>query len=234
MPIFRQGDFLLSHDLAPNTCLGIESDKLAVCIAYAKTTRVKGLFGMSTFGFRQTNLDFLYDLPWLENVWLPDVELHNLDGLYALSELRYLGLPPKRPGVDFSHFPHLESLIFQPRPKDSNLETLKSLSLLHVWHFRPKNKSFSILKLPESLSELHLNWASPRTLGDLGGLPDLRRLEIHRCRNLEELGDLGKKFPLLEHLVIDTCGKVSVTEAQRIIQRLPYLKHAFIQGKKLV
>jgi hypothetical protein len=65
-------------------------------------------------------------------------------------------------------------------------------------------------------------------------LPNLRRLEIHRCRNLESLGDLGAKFPCLEHLVVAACGRVMPGEGERVVHDLPAIVHAYVRDAKVV
>ncbi|WP_434173748.1 hypothetical protein [Streptococcus pyogenes] len=191
---------------------------------------MKGVFGSPTFGFTGTDLDFLAQVPWLEVVWFWDVDLKSVDGLYALKDLRSFGIHPKRPAIDFSHFEKLRKAVVVPKPKDRGLADLKELEQLHVWHYRPKDETFSALSFPASLVELQINWANARSLESLPSLPYLRKLEVHCCRNLECLGHLGAKYPRLEHLVIAACGRLPSSEGDRIVQDLPYLRHAYIQG----
>jgi hypothetical protein len=122
---------------------------------------------------------------------------------------------PKRSAIDFSRFPKLRKAIVEPKARDRGIGSLMQPELLHLWHYRPKRQDFSELELPESLSELQFNWANASSLESLPGLPELRRLEVHRCRNLESLGDLGSKFPRLEHLVVAACGRVRPGEGER-------------------
>ena len=232
MPIALEDGFLQTHDLAHVTCLGIQSSRLAECVAEVRRNRLLGVFGSPSFGFTGSNLDFLSETPWLEAVWFWDVDVESVEGLYALEELRSFGVHPKRPPIDFARLPKLKRAVVEPKPKDRGLGELKELELLHVWHFRPKEADFSTLALPSSLGELQINWANVKSLDSLPPLPNLRRLEVHRCRNLEDLGDLGAKFPKLEHLVVTTCGRVLPDEGSRVVPDLPALTHAFIQGKQ--
>lgn len=105
---------------------------------------------------------------------------------------------------------------------------------MHIWHFRPKDNSFSSLDLPNSITELQVNWANPDSLETLPDLPQLKRLEVHRCRNLNCLGNLGEKYPNLEYLVIDACGRVTRSEGERVVKNLSKLVHAYVQHEKLV
>lgn len=232
MPIALSDGFLQSDDLAPVPCLGMESHRLEECIDRVRRDRVKGVFGSPGFGFTGSNLDFLPRMPWLEAVWFWDVDLQNVDGLYALQDLRFFGVHPKRPAIDFSRFGKLRRAVVEPREKDRGLGDLKELEVLHVWHYRPKQGDFSALTLPSSLTELQINWANAKSLASLPPLTNLKRLEVHRCRNLESLGDLGMKFPKLEDLIVMACGKVPVSEGARVAGDLPCLRHAHIQGAR--
>lgn len=230
MPVALEDGFLQSHDLAHVSCLGIESSRLEECVGRIARDRVKGVFGSPAFGFTGTDLDFLSNLPWLEAVWFWEVDLKSVEGLYALHDLRFFGLHPKRPAIDFSHFGKLRKAVVEPRAKDRGLAALKELESLHVWRYRPKEGDFSALSFPESLTELQIIWANAKSLESLPSMPNLTRLEVHRCRNLEHLGDLGARYPKLEHLVVTACGRVRSSEGSRAVEELPSLRHADIQG----
>ena len=230
VPIAREDGFLVTHDLAHVTCLGVESDRLNECIARVKMDRTKGVFGYPHFGFNGTDLDFLAQMRWLEAVWFWGIDLKSIEGLYSLSGLRHFGVHPKRPPIDFSRFSHLRKVVIHPRPRDCGLGSLPGLELLHVWHFRPKDKNFASLEFPHSLVELQINWANPASLDSLPFLPNLRCLEVHRCRNLQNLGDIGAKFPRLERLIVAACGNLSDGEAERVVQGLPNLSFVHVQG----
>jgi hypothetical protein len=70
MPITREGQFLITHDLDRDDVpsLGIESSQLAACIAEVKARQCMRVFGAPCFGFNEDNLDFLQELPWLSKV----------------------------------------------------------------------------------------------------------------------------------------------------------------------
>ena len=232
MPIERKGDFLHWDDRLSMPALGIESDQLAACIAHIKAQRIKGVFGSPSFGFTGQDLDFLKETPFLESVWFWDIHLKNIDGLYALENLRHFGVHPKRPPIQFDRFTGLETAVIEWQSKDAGLEGCRRLQELHLW--RCKDKTLASLRLPDSLVELQLNWASIDTQDQLPALPKLRRLELHRCRNLESLGDLADKYPQLEHLVVDACGRMTAEAGARAIAGLAKLEHAFVQTALLV
>jgi hypothetical protein len=231
VPIQREGEFLWTHDLGITSSLGIESPRLEACLAEAAARRAAGVFGHPTFGFAQPDLDFLARLPWLAQVWFWDVTLHDVDGLYALRGLRYFGVHPKRPPIDFSRFPALEHLVWIHEPRDRGLADAVSVRHVALWHFKPRVKHFEGLQLPPAVESLTLNWANPSTLAGLPDLPRLRELEIHRCRNLTSLAELPRIAPNLERLVITTSGRLTDHTA---LAALPRLRFAHHDGRDLV
>jgi len=234
MPIALENGFHVSHDLAHVSCLAIDSHRLAACVAALESRQMKGILGNPRYGFVGSDFDFMKGLPWIEVVWFYDVNIKNIDGLYSLRGLQHFGVHPKRPSIDFSRFPELRKVVIEPRPGDHGLRTLTQVQVRHVWRHRPMSKDFSQFEFPASLAELQINWANVTSLESLPELPALRRLEVHRCRDLEVLGNLCAKFPRLEHLVVAACGRVRRGEGERVVRDLPGLTHAYVGDSKIV
>ncbi|MFT5462079.1 MAG: hypothetical protein ACI8QS_000951 [Planctomycetota bacterium] len=232
MTIHRDNDFLVDTDLAGRLSVGIESDRIEECVAEFAARGASGVFGAPCFGFTGDDLDFLHLIPDLEKIWFWDVSLRDVAGVYALTNLRHFGVHPRRPAIDFNRLRSLEEMVWHYTAKDTNLDALKALQLLHVWHFNPKQRSFEGLALPSHLTELQINWANPRSLEGLPELPALKRLEIHRCRNLESISELARIAPNVEHLVVSACGRVS--DGPEVVKHLPHLRHAFVCDQVLV
>lgn len=228
MPIAREGEFLWTHDFGIASAIGIESARLDACVAEARSRGVRGVFGHPGFGFTQDDLDFLARLPDVVQVWFWDVTLTSIDGLYALGGLRYFGVSPKRPGIDFSRFPSLETMVWVHEPRDHGVEGALSVRSLDLWHYKPRTKHFGGLALPPNLEELSLNWANPATLAGMPALPRLRKLEIHRCRNLTTLDELPRIAPGLEELIVTTSGRLQDCTA---LAAMPGLRVAINDGR---
>ena len=207
---------------------------LDACVVEASTNGYHGVFGSPVFGFTELTLDSLRALPELKSIWFWDIELENVDAVYELKSLESFGVHPRRPAVDFSRLPALKRIVVELRTNDQGLETLSELEMLHLWHFKPKSKSFHGLLLPPNLVELQINWANPKSLEGIPVLPGIRHLELHRCRNLASIAELPELFPNLEHLVVAACGGLDPAQASDLCSRLPYLKHVFVQGVKVV
>ncbi len=235
VPIHLEDGFLVTEDVwnGASLSVGIQSDRMTECVERIRRDRVTSVFGSPLFGFHGRDLDFLRDMPWVESVWFWEVKLKSIDGLYALGRLRYFGVSPTRPGIDFSRFPQLRGAVVEPRAKDHGLDACAELKRLHVWRHPSKGKPFS-LALPTGVDDLRLLWSSLTSLDDLPALPLLRKLWVARCRNLESLGDLGARFPKLEHLVITACGRVRDGEGRRVSRDLPHLTHAWVRNEKVV
>jgi hypothetical protein len=231
MPIQREGEFLVSYDLHDTPTLYLESSRLAECVAEARRRSIRGVGGSPGLGFRETHLDFLHELPWLERVWFWDVALERVDGLYALRELRDFGVHPRRPAIDFAPFEKLREVFWHYNPRDTHVDQLPVLTSLALWHFNPRSKRFDAVRLPAQLEKLEIAWANPATLDGLPTLPGLRSLEIHRCRNLESLARLPEIAPNLERLVVTTSGRLTDVGS---VRRLPRLCVALLDGKPLV
>jgi hypothetical protein len=231
MPIAREGRFLLTHDLnRGSTSLGLESSMLSDCIDEVQREGYSGVFGNPGFGFNETALDALAQLPQLRHVWFWDIHLKNIDGLYALQQLETFGVHQRRPPVAFERLPSLRQIVWEYRPRDTGVETL-SLDMLHLWRYAPKHASFAGLMLPDTLEELDINWCNPASLEGLPRLPNVRRLGIHQCRHMSSLAAIPDLFPALEHLVVDACGRMPVEEGERLVEQMPGLKHAFVQKR---
>ncbi|WP_282294856.1 hypothetical protein [Stenotrophomonas sp. PS02289] len=232
MPIAREGRFLLTHDLnRGSTSLGLESSMLCDCIEEVQREGYAGVFGNPEFGFNETTLDALTQLPQLRHVWFWDIHLKNIDGLYALQQLETFGVHQRRPPVAFERLPSLRQIVWEYRPRDTGLETLP-LDMLHLWRYAPKHASFAGLMLPDTLEELDINWCNPASLEGLPRLPNVRRLGIHQCRHMSSLAAIPDLFPALEHLVVDACGRMPVEEeGERLVEQMPGLKHAFVQKR---
>lgn len=232
MKIKRVGNFYIDTDVGDGLSIGIETSNLASCIEEAKNKNSTSVFGCPSFGFKQSNMDFLSELPRIESIWFWDIYLDNIDGIYNLKHLKSIGIHPKRPGIDFSQLKELERLTWEHNKKDTGIEHLKKVKLFHAWHFNPKSKSYKGLPVPESVQELQIIWSNPDSLEGICVLPDLKDFEIHRSRNLGSIDELPEIAPKLEKLVITTCKKL--LEVEHVIAKLPNLHFASINGSILV
>ena len=232
MNIERIGNFYIDTEERERLSIGIETANLDSCIKEAKDKNAIAVFGSPSFGFKQSNIDFLSELPQIESVWFWDVKLDNIDGIYSLKKLKKFGIHPKRPGIDFSNFKDLEKFIWEYNKKDTGISQLKKVKLFHIWHFNPKSKSYDELQVPVHVEELQINWANPESLEGIPTLPKLTCFEIHRCRNLKTIEILPIIAPILNKLVITTSKNVE--DAHDVVKKCPNLRFASVNGTILI
>jgi hypothetical protein len=209
--------------------VGVESKRLEKCLAHYNAIGARGLFGHPDFGFKEDNLDFLRRAKvkprWL---WFWDVALENIDALYLIDELDYFGVNPKRPGIDFSRFRRLDVVINHWIKADTGLPKA-AIGEYHLWHFKPRSKSFEEAAIPLGVKRLELYWANPASLDGLPVLTRLTELRIHRCRNLADLSALPRVAPNLRHLLATTSSRLVPKTG---VLDHPKLETALISGKE--
>jgi hypothetical protein len=232
MPIHREGQHLVNSDLQGNLLIGMESESLQDCIAEAKRRHAYGVFGNPEWGFHEQDLDCLADLSDIKSVWFWDVNLRDIEGLYRLTGLRSFGVHSKRPPVDFGRLPTLESIVWHYNARDRGLERLTQLRQLSIWHSKLKTKTLQSVTLPRCLEDLEFVWSNIVSLVGLPEFPKLRRMAIHRCRNLEGIKGLPQIAPHLEHLTVANCGRVK--DGAEVVRQMPSLRFASVQGVVLV
>ena len=230
MPICREGKFLINHDLGIVSSLGIETNSISECVNEIIEKPYKGIFGSPSFGFNEEDLNFLSEIPFVTQVWLFDINLKNIDGLYSLKELAYLGVNPKRPGINFGDFPHLETLISDWNKNDTNLRN-SNVKKYNLWHFKPKSKSFVGTEFPKGVAQLEIYWSNTETLEGLEVMESLTELGIYQSRNLVDLCLLPVIAPNLKKINIEACGKLKNYDG---ILNHPSLEVAWVGNKKIL
>ncbi len=164
-------------------------------------------------GWRGDNVSFLAKLPRLEALTIIDLNIRSVAPIHFLSELRALEVITYcRTELRFSTFPRLEECALGWRPKASSLFGCATLKKLFVDGYDGKSadpfgklfglESLAILNSPlvdvrglASLGNLRsLRLANLRRLSSLAGIERLRRLEeleIHTCRSIGSIDEIG-------------------------------------------
>ena len=228
MSIERSGAFLIDRD-DPFPSIGIESGRLNECLEEFHRGSFQGVFGAPYFGFRESHLDFLREIPNAARIWFWDCAFESVDGIYSLQNLRHCGVLEARPGIDFSRFPSLETLVVHWNSRDVGWAKA-AIRKLYLWHYNPRQKKFLDLTLPPRLEYLQLTWLNPASLEGIQPLPHLRELQIHRGRNLSDLSMLPALAPRLEKLIVTTCKRLKNYEG---IANHPTLELAIVDGTRV-
>lgn len=229
MITIREDGFYQVTDHAHVPCVGIETDRLSDCIEGFSRNEFKGVYCSPYHRFSSSDLAFLSDLPWIEAVLLSDTNLADITGLYRLKNLKYLRGNAKRPPIDFSKLSSLKTLVIEPVSLDKGIESLSQLEKLHLRNYRPRTKDFSLLNIPKTVTNLQLDWVSFNSLEALPDLPNLKYLTIIHCKNLTDLNIQLDRFPLLEHIEVNSCIKLPEEDIERARKALSHLKHVRIE-----
>lgn len=231
MPISRdERGFLYFPDAWQVPALGLESARLVECIAELDRRKLVGVFGTRPY-FSESNLDFLLQIPAVQQIELYDVKLRKVDALYELPKLKWLRLTARRPPLSFDRLGALIGLVWDYRKGDSGLERCEALAFLNSWRFKSSTGDLSELSVPSSIVELGLYWCNAQTLDGIPSLPNLKRISIERCRNLKDIRPLAKACPNLEHVVVAACGRVTSAEGEALGRELPRVRHLYAGNK---
>jgi hypothetical protein len=228
MSIHRENGFLINDSDSPLS-IGIESARLNECVAHYHEAGFGGVFGSPSFGFRGADLDFLAKCPSARRVWFWNCSFESVDGLYALTDLAYCGVMEKRPGIDYSRFKSLHTLVCHWNKKDSGF-IQSSIKQFYLWHFNPRSKVFDGIAMPQGVERLELTWLNPFTLDGLPVMNSLSELQIHRGRNLSDISSLATIAPNLKKFIVTTCGRL---EACQELFDHPTLELAIINGHRI-
>lgn len=231
MAIEQKNGFLVQDSVAHVPCVYLETKRLQECLSFVRAAAYLGVAGTPGYGFAESTLDSLLELPPLEAVWFTDINLKDISALYRHSGLRFFGVHERRPPIDFARFPELNTAVWVYSQRDSGLRLLQKLKQLDLWRL---TKAKRLLELPDSLESLTLNWPKIAGLRELPSLPNLRTLEINRARSLVSLDGIDQVSPGLEKLVVTGAPHLETPTKGWLRERLPRVAHASLQGNLVI
>jgi hypothetical protein len=233
MPICRdKSNFLIWQDAWGGPAIGLESEHLQECVNEVHARDFSGVFGRHP-EFRETDLNCLLKLPDLVSIQFSDIKVEDISAIYQLSKLTHFRISGRRPPINFERLPSVQYLVLEHHKKDIGVSRLMNLKMMNLWRFKADAKEMFEFDFPKGIEELGIFWSNVKSLEGFGICPNVKKLEIARCRDLERLGDLKTTFPRLEHLVVDACGKLTAEEAKRALAGHKSVKHAFA-GRQLI
>ena len=154
------------------------------------------------------NFDFLRKINFIEEIYISE-NICEID-LYQLKQLKRMivNVKKNKPQIDYSQFPELEYLSVDWYNKFPTLVENKKLKGLILWKFRPKERNFKGLCLPESIENIEITESNINSLEGLS-LPNLKKVEVHYCRDLETLNGIELISATLESLIVEHCRNLT-------------------------
>jgi len=203
-------------------CLVVTSqwDKEYEC--YLKENNIKELNLNYARGWKEEDLFFLKDLPYLEGLKITAWYI-NISQINYLHSLRNLSLATfSKSKIDFNNFPKLEDCFIEWRTPTDTLFDCISMKKLCINQYKGKDTSqFSRL---DNLVNLRIMNSPIRSLEGLSGLKKLKSLEVANFRKLESLKGI-ETLTQLEELQIHGCRKINNIE---IIGELTNIKILYL------
>jgi hypothetical protein len=211
------------------------SDQL---IGYFASNDVAELELNQAKGWKGQDLSFLDKLPGLKSFEIFDFNIRDIQPIHHLHKLRRLGVTTYcSTRIDFTAFPELESCGLEWRPKAASLFECVTLKGLFVNRYSGKDadpfgklvnlESLAILNAPvanlhglSTLTKLRsLRLANLKRLASLAGiegLVNLEELEIHTCRAIGSIKEIGSLLRL-KKLLLNNDGDIeSLTPLEKL------------------
>lgn len=177
-------------------------------IEYIKANRIKSI---SINSESIIDLSFLNEINFIEEIYLNKFDI-DYSGLYELKSLKEITInihtPKPKPNIDYSQFKKLEYLSIDWYNAEIDLSVNENLKKIIIWKFKPKNKSFSYIKLPTSLESLEITESNIQSFDGLV-LPNLKSFEGHYCSKLTSLDGLKKSSDNLQSFILGSCGNLT-------------------------
>ncbi|MBK7652583.1 MAG: hypothetical protein IPJ20_20125, partial [Flammeovirgaceae bacterium] len=201
-PIYNKDGFSLFREKKGlNSILGdtliVDNHNENELKSFIKKNSIRGVRIIPSY-YNVQNLDFLNELNFIEGVYIVGNENFDLTPLYALTNLRVLGIEKISTTLDFGRFPNLEVYGSQ--------------------------YSKNILNLKEC-TKLFWLWLDNYKEDDLYAIETFTKLKFLTLYKTSIISLLGiKEFKQLEVLSIDTANKLEslngFTEANKILEKI--------------
>lgn len=173
-------------------------------------------------GWRGNDLSFLALFPDLKALDILDLSIRDVSAIHSLHKPRRLGVTTYcKTEIDFSAFPELEScgLDWGDRRAES-LFDCRTLKKLFVNRYRGREFApFARLVELESLAILNAPIQNLQGIGALGKLRSLRLAALRRLKSLAGMEELAS----LEELEIHTCRSIGAIDELGFLPRLKKL-----------
>jgi hypothetical protein len=212
-------------------------------MVYVTKNNIKGIIISHDKGFRDTNVDFLKKYSFIENLIIQYYGSIDLTGIHSLINLKRMALniiANDNQLIDFTCFPHIETCMFDWRPKAKSIFKCKSLKYLRINKLKKNDltdfkelSNLEVLKIASSsiktlkgIETLKLNTLGLYYLNSLVSLVNvdglastLKELDIQTCKKINNIKDVASLVNL-EKLGINNCGEIESIKPVSSLKRL--------------
>jgi hypothetical protein len=193
------------------TCAGrrflcIGGDSLGVALRVLHGDRALGVWLSYVFGFRERDLGFLRDCPWIPALHVQD---ESIDATHAVRarELEYLFVRNSDARIDLAAFPRLRRFGGEWSPGLAGLDASASIEQLTLWGYRPRSGDLRGIRIA-SLRSMELIESSIESVDGVAANGALSRLEFVHCPRLRSIRDVRGLRERLEFMSLRDCRHV--------------------------
>lgn len=203
----------------------IKSSEIEKDIEYIKKNKINNIAINKYKGFLSNDISQLRELTHVKKISLEPSDIVDVgDTLAKLKKLEYLHLGVEKVAFDFSNLPNLKRLYFDYHKNTKGIEHLINLEVLHIYYankFFFKEDQIGSLK---NLKRLEIVKSDDLdNLNCLSKLINLKELEFHYCRSLIDFNFLTYLKYKLEILKIGNCKNVKNVEYIDSLEKLKWL-----------
>lgn len=143
-----------------------------------------------------------------------------LDVFLKLPDLKELDNRNISLNYNFKYFPNLEKLVFEWNKNCSAISSLRKLTELSLWNYKPKSQDLSEFSTLNSLKELRIIQSNITSVKGIENLENITEMIFIANRNLS-LDDINSVFPNVEILHIESCKGIKI---EKVIELFPNVK----------
>lgn len=217
-----QRDGLNFYDWANRECIVVESDRIGEYLSYIREKGIREV-SLNDLCFEGTNLDFLSEISFIEELGITATSIKDYSGLRFLSKLRTLSFDEPQGKLDLSLHGQLEALYIEMNKNVMGLGSLEKLRTLRIWKYKSKSADLSELSTLVALEELHITQSPITSLNGCERLKNLKNLELNYLGKLERLDALEWVADTLKSLRFDCCKKITNHEYVTCLHELELL-----------
>ncbi len=223
MPILKVGNVRVRRDSNGDTVIINNHSAINESVKYINELKVNKV---DITDFDYDDLNFLNECSSIEELSILNHFLKNLSGIYSLKKLRILSINETTTKVEFriNELKNLEVLSGILPKKTVGIDELNKLKGANLWGYKPKSKNLIDIKNLKELSVLSLTQSNIVTLEGIGGLNNLKELQLNYLRSLKDISAFKDINAPLHDLEFDKCKSIEDFSPIQNLSQLEKLK----------